>query len=267
MTTGNTLQRTGRFKLPDPPPREPDEMTAYDHVYKHGKNRYLALHFGNPETTLVEYDRWIVASPQDNRTRARRPDLLIAFNVSPEDYAASNGYVVSEQGKPPDFVLEVASESTADTDTGAKRDEYAALGITEYWRFDETGEHHGAKLAGDRLQGTTYEPIPVDEGVLQGYSAALNLNIRWDHGQLEWHDPATGRGILTYEDQENRAQEEAHRAGQEREARIQEREARIQEREARIQAEARAKELEEELRRLRGDEQLRDGGTDDQPQR
>ena len=31
--------------------------------------------------------------------------------------------------------MEVASPSTAENDTGVKRDEYAALGIPEYWRF------------------------------------------------------------------------------------------------------------------------------------
>ena len=144
--------------------------------------------------------------------------------------------MVSEQGKPPDFVLEVASESTSDVDTGAKRDDYAALGITEYWRFDETGDYHGARLAGDVLHGDSYRTMPVDEaapGILQGYSPALNLILRWDHGRLEWIDPATERPILTYEDQRDRADAE---------------------REARIQAEARARRMEEELRRLSGEE-------------
>ena len=236
MAMENTLQRAGRFRLPDPPEREADEVTAFDDIYEHGNNRYLALHFGNPDSTLVVADKWMVTSPQYNRSRARRPDLLIAFNVSPADYRASNGYVVSEQGKPPDFVMEVASQSTDDADTGAKRDDYAALGIPEYWRFDETGEHHGAMLAGDILQGDSYRAIPVDEvgpGILQGYSPALNLIIRWDHGRLEWWDPDTGRPILTYEDQRERADTE---------------------REARIRAEARNRELEDELRRLRTEE-------------
>ena len=214
MTTANAFTKTpkspDRFRLPDPPPREPDEMTAYDHIYKHGNNHHLAMHFGSPDTTLVEYDRWVIASPQDNRSRARRPDLLIAFNVSPEDYQASNGYIISEQGKPPDFVLEVASASTADIDTGDKRGDYAALGIPEYWRFDETGEHHDVKLAGDRLVEGRYEPVPIEEltdGSLQGYSVALNLNLRWENDQLAWYDPATGRPILTFEDQRDRADE------------------------------------------------------------
>ena len=243
MTTENILQRAGRFRLPDPPPREPDEMTAYDHVYKYASHRYLALHFGNPDSTLVEYDRWVIASPQDNRARARRPDLLIAFNASPNDHAASNGYIITEQGKPPDFVLEVASESTADVDTGAKRDDYAALGIPEYWRFDETGQHHGARLAGDMLQGHSYLPAPIEEvapGILQGYSPALELIIRWDHGHLIWWDPETEAPILTYEDQRDRANQADARAEAEREARM--------------QAEERAQRTEGELRRLRGEE-------------
>ncbi len=235
MTTENVIHTTARFRLPDPPPREPDEMTAYDHVYKHASHTALALHFGNPETTLVEYDRWIIASPQDNRARARRPDLLIAFSVSPADYKASNGYIISEQGKPPDFVLEVASESTAKVDTGPKRDDYAALGIPEYWRFDETGEHHLTMLAGDRLAEGRYEPVTIEtlpDGALRGYSAVLDLILEWHDGQLNWIDPNTGEHVPTFQ---------------------QERERRISEREARLQAEARNRELEEELRRLRGE--------------
>ena len=60
-----------------------------------------------------------------------------------------------------------------------------------------------------------YEPIAIEElpdGVLQGYSAALNLYLRWEQGQLRWHDPATGRHILTYDDQRARADAAESRA-------------------------------------------------------
>ena len=247
MTTRNAIQKDGptlgrgkeRFRLPEPPEREPDEVTAFDHIYERGNNRYLALHFGNLDTTLVVADKWIVAAEEFNRARARRPDLLIAFGVSPEDYHASNGYIVSEQGKPPDFIMEVASPSTAQVDTGYKRVDYAALGVPEYWRFDETGASHGDRLAGDRLEAGSYIPIPLDEvepGVVQGFSQVLNLVIRWDHGQLVWIDPATEAPILTYEDQRDRADAE-------RDARI------LAERRA-GEAEARVRELEEAMRRL-----------------
>ena len=68
------------------------------------------------------------------------PDLLVAFNADPQAYRNSNAYIIAEQGKPPDFVLEIASAATADNDTGKKRLWYAGLGIPEYWRFDETAD-------------------------------------------------------------------------------------------------------------------------------
>lgn len=105
-------------------------------------------------------------------------------------------------------MLEVTSISTAEIDTGAKGDDYAALGILEYWRFDETGERHGAKLAGDRLVDGDCQPIPIEEpdtDILQGHSTVLNLNPRWDHGRRGWYDPETGRHVPTYEDQRQRA--------------------------------------------------------------
>ena len=236
MATEKTIKKAERFRLPDPPPRELDELTAHEQIYDDGYLRYLAIHFGSLDTTLVTADRWMVASPNDNRARARRPDLLIAFDVSPEDYRASNGYIVSEQGKPPDFVMEVASVSTAEVDTGIKREDYAALGIPEYWRFDETGEHHGTRLAGDILEGDSYRPVLIEEvepDILQGYSPVLNLILRWDHGRLVWVDPSTQWPILTYEDQEARAVQAEARAEM---------------------AEGRAREMEDELRRLRGGE-------------
>ena len=58
---------------------------------------------------------------------------------------ARNGYLIPEQGKPPDFVLEVASEGTGREDETVKRDAYEAMGVREYWRFDHTGgEFHSA---------------------------------------------------------------------------------------------------------------------------
>ena len=234
MTTIKTTRSQSRFRLPDIPQRESDEMTSFEHLTITGSAHYLVIHFGKPGTTLVTAERYIILAPGQSGSDVirRYPDLLIAFDVDPIAYKESNGYIISEQGKPPDFVLEVASVSTADIDTGAKRDDYAALGIPEYWRFDETGEYHGTRLAGDRLVDGVYDPIPVEQlsgGVLQGYSEVLDLYLRWNDGQLEWYDPATGRHIVTFDDERARADEE---------------------RAARIQAEARVRELEEELRRL-----------------
>ncbi len=235
-TDGNGIatmpQTEAFFKFPDPPERTP-EMTTFDHLSVNGNVHYLIHHLGKQETTLVAGERYVSLAPTRDMTGLRYPDLIVAFDVDPAAYKARNAYVISDQGKAPDFVLEIASRSTGSIDTGVKRDDYAALGITEYWRFDETGEHHGTRLAGDRLVDGQYDPIPIveiEEGVLEGYSATLHLNLRWQHGQLAWHDPDTNRHILTMDDESERADNAEARADN---------------------AEARADALEAELRRLR----------------
>ena len=230
-------KRHQRFVLPDPPDREPEDMTSFDHLTLNGGAHHLVQHLGNPETTLVAGERYIsreTGAPAEDRMA---PDLLVAFNADPQAYRDDNGYVISEQGKPPDLVMEIASRSTGRQDVEKKRPAYAALGITEYWRFDQTGDFHGTWLAGDRLVEGRYEPIPIEtleDGALQGYSAVLDLFIRWEHGELRWHDPETGQHIATFEQERARADNEQ--------------EARMVAEERAYAAEARVRELEEELR-------------------
>ena len=234
MTTtdaNQSAQTLIRFRLPEPPERHPDEVTSIDYVHGPGNTHFVARHLGNPETTLVTAEYYIVA--RRGSRPLRRPDLLIAFDVDPELYYEQNGYVIAEQGKPPDFILEVASPSTARVDTVDKREDYALFGVSEYWRFDHTGESHGTRLAGDRLAGDHYEPIEIVEiepGVLQGDSEVLGLWLRWEDGELGWYDPATGEHIPTFDSTQ------AELAA---------------EREARLASETRIRELEAELRRLR----------------
>ena len=242
-TTGRvkTPKADSHFRFPDPPEREPDDMTSFDQLTPNGNVHHLVQHLGSPDTTLVAGEHYLALAPTRDMTGIRYPDLLVAFNVDPAAYRSSNAYVISEQGKPPDFVLEIASPSSSRTDRVDKRRDYAGLGIAEYWRFDEAASRRELRLAGDRLVEGGYEPIAVEEveeGVLQGYSAALNLRLRWEQGQLRWHDPATGRHILTFDDQRDRADAE--------------RDARLRAESRADSAESRIRELEEENRRLRG---------------
>ena len=212
-------KRHQRFVLPDPPEREPEDMTSFDQLTLNGSAHHLVQHLGNPETTLVAGERYITREPGAPAEDRMAPDLLITFNADVQAYSDSNGYIISEQGKPPDFVLEIASRSTGRQDVEKKRPDYASLGILEYWRFDQTGDFHGTRLVDGR-----YEPVPIEEieeGILQGYSRVLNLLIRWEHGGLGWHDPETGHHIATFQQERARADT----------------------------AEARVRELEEELRR------------------
>ena len=245
MTTAKTPKFPPDFALPDVPEIPDEMMTAYDHLTEYGGSHFLAQYLGNLETTLVTGQRYISAVPTSERagmTGLVYPDMLVAFNVDRAAYRARNGYIISEQGKPPDFVLEIGSPSTGRRDTIDKRVIYAELGIPEYWRFDEAGQYHGTRLAGDRLVDGRYEPIQIDElpdGSLQGHSPILNVNLRWVEGQLGWYDPSTGEHVPTMES--------------EREARLREQQARMQEQQARARAEARIQELEEQLGQLRGE--------------
>ena len=232
MTTPDTAasksKAGGRFRLPDPPEREPDDMTSAEHLSETGLHHHLKQFLGNLDSTIVSGEKYITARRGGDM---RYPDLLVAFGVDPEAYRETNGYVISEQGKPPDWVLEIASEGTGHNDVGEKREFYAALGIPEYWRFDQTpdGRWHGSRLAGDQLVDGEYVAIEIEElpdGVLQGYSLALGLYLRWERGELAFHDPATEQPIATFESERVRADAERARADR-AEARLRELEERL----------------------------------------
>ena len=161
--TATTPQSPDGFRFPDPPEHQPDDMTSFNHLTITGSAHYLLEHFGNRDTTLVAGEHYVSREPVRSTAGLHYPDLLVAFAVAPAAYYRRNGYVISEQGKPPDFVLEIASRATGQNDVRNKREHYAELGIPEYWRFDETGEFHGARLAGDRLVDNVYVPVTIEE--------------------------------------------------------------------------------------------------------
>ena len=227
-TTPPAPEQARAFRLPDIPEKHPDDMTSSKQLAKGGNQGRLESWLGHPESTIVSGERYVCATPG---APVRYPDLLVAFDVDPDLYEANNGYVVSFQGKAPNLVLEIASRRTGHIDVGEKVDFYARVGALEYWRFDETGEFHGTRLAGDQLVEGVYRPIVVDElpdGELRGYSAALGLYLCWRQGRLDFYDPNTEDYIPSLESERHRADAE---------------------RELRLQAEERIRQLEERLRR------------------
>ena len=215
----------------------------------HVSRAYLILedHFLSRPDAFVGMEGWLCDDASE-AGRAPRPDCLVSFGVdfSSEEITSANGYVINEIGKPPDFVLEVASQTTGRRDYVEKREIYAGYRVSEYWRFDHTGgQYHDAVLAGDRLVDDRYEPIPLEtrtDGIIRGYSGALQLELHWHLGLLRFWNPATGDYLpdLT----ETKAQlDVAQQRAQDAETRAEE------ERAARLSAEARITELEAELNR------------------
>ncbi len=187
----------------------------------------LEMEFKDCPGVWVNGNTFIYYIEGDNRGSVS-PDCYVALNISLESIERYNSYRVWEVGKPPDFVLEIASESTADVDLRRKRDLYARIEVPEYWLYDETGgDFYGEPLLGLSLVDGQYRRIEMNrepDGRVWGHSEALNLDMWWEDGRLRFRDPESNRWLLTPEEE---------RAG-------------------RLEAEARLAELEAELRRLRG---------------
>lgn len=288
MTTRSAVrlpahERARRYKhvepLPDPPPREMFVVNQFSHSAR--ANYTLSWVFRGRDDVFWGGEGFLCIDTRPGSLRFI-PDCMVAYGVDPGYVFARNGYVISEMGKPPDFVMEIGSRTTGRVDISRKREGYASFGIPEYWRFDETGgDYHGQPLAGDRLVNGVYEPIPLNyepDGTIWGHSEILGLDIYWQDKKLRIMDPATGEFFPEYND----VMEERESAMIEREAALQERDSEIAQRrlveaqrdmevQARIEAEAQRKmeaeariEAEAELEQLR--QQLRRVENSDSPE-
>ncbi len=159
------------------------------------------------------------------------PDVYVVFGVDSETIERyRRSYRIDEWGVPPSFVMEVASESTAARDLGAKREIYARMGAREYWRLDRYREYYGELLVGERLVDGEYVRLDLHtepDGAVWSRSEVLGVDffcrVEDGIGRFSLRDSATGEWL-------NNPSEEVA---------------------ARQAAEARAKELEAEVQRLR----------------
>ena len=124
------------------------------------------------------------------------PDLMIAFDVDVQSIMDSGSYHTWMVGKPPEFVMEVGSDSTFNRDLDEKPAIYAEMGVRQYWLFDPPdGSRYGFILKGLRLVNGRYEEIPMTEGPgdsARGHCEVLGLDICWENGTLRFYNPATG---------------------------------------------------------------------------
>lgn len=157
---------------PDAPEPLPDGMFQFPIIAEIYPvlDTYLDT-LGDPQAIFRSSNTFICYDP-DNLNVQVRPDFCVASNVEAPAIMRRLLYLPWEAGRPPDFVLEVGSESTGGQDTGTKRGIYAQIGVREYWRFDSTGgEIYGELLVGKELVcgecrrvGLANEP----DGVLKG---------------------------------------------------------------------------------------------------
>ena len=225
--------RKSSYQLPDPPEKSPeDRMTSSRQLAPNGNMHALITHLGRQETTIVVGDMPLTAAPRLGSRQRRYPDLLVAFQVKPDLFWENRGYIVTEQGKPPDLVMEFASRNPRANDNGEKREFYASLSVPEYWRFDETEDAESVRLIGETLVEGVYQPLPIDtvaERVLEGYSPVLGLCLRREEGDLRFYDRDRQRYLPTIAEERARA-EAAEQLAQQNLQRQQELEAQLRER-------------------------------------
>ncbi len=109
----------------------------------------------------------------------RGPDVFIALEVSNQE---RKSWVVWEEGKAPDIVIELLSEKTAKEDKGKKKQIYQnKLRVPEYYWFDP---FNAEDWAGFELKKSRYERMSPDaKNRLVSSSLELALT-RW-HGMYE----------------------------------------------------------------------------------
>ena len=203
-------------------------------------------------TCYIGTDLLVYYEEGDNSQRVV-PDLFVALGVKNQPRMT---YQTWNEGKAPDFVLEVASLSTTKHDELAKWGLYQWLGVTEYWRLDPMGTLMDPPLQAWRLVRGRYAPLRprmVELGIEEIRSEVLGLGVRAalrDQVTMAlFRDPQTGQDILTGAEMDRalfKAQERSlEAAAQARE----ERELRLASEERERQKDARIAELERRLQR------------------
>lgn len=152
---------------------------------------------------------------EGNKRRHVSPDVFVVRGVS--KLPPRDRYLLWEEGKGPDVVIEVTSKSTRLEDQNRKRALYREiLKVPEYFLFDPTQDYLEPPMQGFRLVGGEYEPIDIIEGRLP--SAVLGLHLERVGLELRLHDPASGQRLPTSRERAKQAEAEAERLREELEA-------------------------------------------------
>src|SRR5712691_1883761 len=149
-------------------------------VYVAG-NMFIYYEEGNPEAVVA-------------------PDVFVVLGTAKRDRSS---YMLWEEPKGPDFVLEITSRSTRTKDQGPKRGTYAFLGIREYFQYDPTHDYLVPPLQGACLIAGGYQPLSpttLPDGTLVIHSDVLGLDLRLAGDTLRFYDPVTGQKLLSHEE-------------------------------------------------------------------
>ena len=228
----------------------------------------LRRHYADREDVFVAADLLIYY--RRGTTESVAPDVFVVLGA---ENRPRHSYLLWQEPKGPDFVLEITSASTRERDQGPKRETYRRLGVREYWQYDPTGDYLEPPLQGLELIGGRYERLPAEEladGTLRLESKVLGLEVRQEAEGLRLYDPVTRSYLLSSaEEQQGRQRAEEDRqleaaARRQAEAAHRQTEARLHdEAAARRRAEAAQRQAEARIAELEA--MLRERGENDTP--
>ncbi len=199
---------------------------------------------------------WDLANPR----RRRDPDVLVA---RVKNYPRRS-FRVWEEKTIPCTLFEVLSRKTWQIDVGPKKEEYARVGVPEYFLFDPEVRYINPPVQGFRLRKGVYVPIrPTTDGSLT--SRELGVRMAAEGPMLRLRDARTGVLVLTpgeaRERSEERAEEERRQKEEERRQKEEERRQKEEERRQKEEERQRADALAAEVERLRAELQRPRNGT------
>lgn len=167
----------------------------------------LRVRYHEREDVYVGGDMLIYYRMNRNDVRVA-PDVFVVFGVTSRH--PRDSWLVWREGRAPDFIMEIASSRTWRRDATEKRRIYADMGVTEYVRFDPTGDYFTPALVLERLDGAEYQEQPLTtggDGILRAHSATLGLDLAVAPDfTLRLYDPATGEWLRTHQETEEARQ-------------------------------------------------------------
>ncbi len=155
----------------------------------------LERHFFKRNDVMVEGNMFVYFDPRNSR-RNFSPDVIVVLN---REGRTPPTYKIWEEGKPPDFAMEVISPSSATMDTGSKRVLYERLGIEEYFVFQPDTSKRSPRLTGYRLEGPRYEQLEAKwDGAIR--SRVLGVSMRAVGARVRVRNSKTGKDYLWAEE-------------------------------------------------------------------
>lgn len=140
----------------------------------------LGLHFGAIGRTIYLAEELAVLYPGEV---AFVPDILAVVDVPQPEDDQRMAWVVVEEGRGLDMVLEVLDQGDRKKDLVDNVDRYARLGIPEYFIYDRArGKVHGYRLPS--ADARRYQPIVPQFGRYK--STVLGLDLAVAEGRLQF---------------------------------------------------------------------------------